>query len=87
MSSIPVNFEPMVKVRVIVSLKPSLLDSAGRAVNDSLHRLGFADVDGVRIGRTIEFTMDAYSEERVREMCSKLLANPVTEDFRIEVVG
>jgi phosphoribosylformylglycinamidine synthase len=77
----------MAKVRVMVTLKPSLLDSAGQTVSDSLGRLGFGEVRQVRIGRLVEIEVDHYSEERVREMCDRLLANPVIEDYRIEAIS
>lgn len=76
----------MVKVRVSVTLKPSLLDSAGRAVGDSLARLGFDGVHSVRVGRLIELELEEMDEARVKAMCDKLLANPVIEDYAIEVV-
>jgi len=73
---------------VYVTLKPSLLDSAGRTVADSLQKLGFAEVSGARIGKLIELEVEPYSEARVREMCDRLLANPVIENYAIEsVVG
>lgn len=75
----------MATVRVYVTLKPSLLDSAGRTVADSLNSLGFNEVAGARIGKMIELQVEPYSDERVKEMCKKLLANPVIEDFRFEV--
>jgi phosphoribosylformylglycinamidine synthase len=77
----------MALVRVSVTLKPSLLDSAGRTVADSLHRLGFGEVEDARIGKLIELKIDNPTDERIREMCQKLLANGVIEDFRYEVVG
>jgi phosphoribosylformylglycinamidine synthase len=70
-----------------VTLKPSLLDSAGRTVADSLHKLGYAEVEDTRIGKLIELKVSEYSESRVKEMCDKLLANPVIESYRFEVVG
>lgn len=76
----------MPTVRVYVTLKPSLLDSAGRTVSDSLNRLGYQELTSARIGKMIELKVDNYDETRVKEMCTKLLANPVTEDYRIEVV-
>lgn len=76
----------MVTVRVYVTLKPSLLDSAGRTVAGSLAKLGYEEVQGVRIGKLIEITLDAYDEDRVKEMCQRLLANPVIEDYRFEVL-
>lgn len=72
-------------VRVAVTLKPSLLDSAGRAVAGSLEKLGYSEVRGVRIGKLIELELDRTDEARVREMCERLLSNPVIEDYRIEV--
>lgn len=76
----------MTTVRVYVTLKPSLLDSAGRTVAGALLKLGFNELNEVRIGKLIELKLADYSEDRVREMCEKLLANPVIEDFRIEEV-
>lgn len=76
----------MTTVRVHVTLKPSLLDSAGRTVEGSLRKLGYEEVEGVRIGKLIELQLREFSEERVRAMCDKLLANPVIEDYRFEVV-
>ncbi|MCC7434984.1 MAG: phosphoribosylformylglycinamidine synthase subunit PurS [Methanoregulaceae archaeon] len=77
----------MSTVRVYVTLKPSLLDSAGRTVTDSLQKLGFDEVKDARIGKVIEMVVDPYDEARVREMGERLLANPVIENFRIEVAG
>jgi phosphoribosylformylglycinamidine synthase PurS subunit len=74
----------MPTVRVYVTLKPSLLDSQGRTVSQSLQKLGFAELKGARIGKLIELELETYDEARVREMCDKLLANPVIEDYRIE---
>ena len=76
----------MVTVRLYVTLKPSLLDSAGRTVADSLVKLGFKEVGGARIGKTIELHLEQYDPERVDAMCRQLLANPVIEDYRYEVV-
>ena len=76
----------MVTVRVLVTLKPSLLDSAGRTVAQSLKKLEFAEVEQVRIGKVITLSLNQYDEARVKAMCDKLLANPVIEDYKIEVV-
>ena len=78
---------PMPRVRVYVTLKPSLLDSAGRTVADALGKLGFADVKGARIGKLIELDVDTYNEDQIKAMCDKLLANPVIEDYRFEEVA
>ena len=73
-------------VRVSVTLKPSLLDSAGRTVADALHRQSFTEVKDVRIGKLIELQVTEVDEARIRQMCADLLANPVIEDFSLEVV-
>ena len=77
----------MPTVRVSVTLKPSLLDSAGRTVAGSLKHLGYEEVQDARIGKLITLQVDTVEEGRIREMCQKLLANPVIEDFTYEVVG
>lgn len=77
----------VVTVRVYVTLKPSLLDSAGRTVAGALQKLGYQELDEARIGKLIELKVESYDETRVKEMCDKLLANPVIEDYRYEVVG
>lgn len=76
----------MPTVRVYVTLKPSLLDSAGRTVAGALQKLGYSELEEVRIGKFIEIKVESYDEARVKEMCDKLLANPVIEDYRIEAV-
>jgi len=80
----------MSKFRIAVHITPrkGLLDPQGKAVSDALHTLGFKGVKNVHVGRYIVVETDAYdaiaAEEVVTEMCQKLLANPVTEDFEIE---
>jgi len=80
----------MAKFRIAVHITPrkGLLDPQGKAVTDALHTLGFQSVTNVHVGRYIIIESDAYdaitAEEAVIEMCKKLLANPVTEDFEIE---
>jgi len=77
------------KARIYVTLKPTLLDAQGRVVQQALTNIGFDGVRDVRIGKYIEMDLDdsAATEETVREMCAKLLANPVVEDYRFEVEG
>jgi phosphoribosylformylglycinamidine synthase len=73
------------KVRIFVSLKPGVLDPQGRAVHHALDGLGFRGVEDVRVGRMIELDVaDGTSDESLREMCEKLLANTVIENYRIE---
>lgn len=78
----------MAKAKVVVTLKPSLLDAQGRVVQNALYNLGYREVQAVRIGKYIELELDLAEAavERVREMCDKLLANPVIEDYHVEVV-
>ena len=79
----------MAQVKVYVTLKPSLLDAQGKVVQGALQQLGYADVEQVRIGKYVEMTVKDGLEidAQVREMCAKLLANPVIEDYRYEVVS
>jgi phosphoribosylformylglycinamidine synthase subunit PurS len=75
--------------RVYVTPKRGVLDPQGKAVAQALHSLGFDEVGDVRIGKYMEIRLDGESVDaagtRVREMCQKLLANGVIEDFRFEV--
>ena len=75
--------------RVYVTLKPGVLDPAGKAVEGSLHALGFGQVSGVRLGKYIELQLpdggSADTRAQVEEMCRKLLANTVVENFRVEI--
>ena len=77
----------MAQVKVFVTLKPSLLDAQGKVVQGALQQLGYGDVEQVRIGKYVEMTVqDGQNiDAQVREMCDKLLANPVIEDYRYEV--
>ena len=73
------------KVRIFVSLKPGVLDPQGRAVHHALEGLGFTGVEDVRVGRMIEMEVaDDTSDEALQQMCEKLLANLVIENYRIE---
>ncbi|OYX61836.1 MAG: phosphoribosylformylglycinamidine synthase [Novosphingobium sp. 32-60-15] len=73
------------KVRVIVTLKNGVLDPQGRAIHHALEGLGFGGVNDVRAGRVIELDVaDATTDEALDEMCRKLLANMVIENYRIE---
>ena len=78
------------KARVYVTLKAGVLDPAGKAVAHGLHQLGFAEVADVRLGKFIEVTLDPSEADpaaRLAEMCRELLANPVIEDYRVELSG
>ena len=73
------------KVRILVRLKPGVLDPQGRAVHHSLDGPGFEGVNDVRIGRMIEMDVaEGTSDETLTKMCEQLLANMVIEDYAIE---
>ena len=74
------------KARVTIMLKDGVLDPQGAAVQHALGGLGFEGVEGVRQGKVIELDLaEGTTEETVREMCEKLLANTVIESYRIEM--
>jgi len=77
-----------VKIRVLVRLKPGILDPQGATIQRALAGLGFHDLTGLRVGKLIEVDVEAPTEERARqrvdEMCRKLLANPLLEDYTVE---
>ncbi len=79
------------QVQVHVSLRPSVLDPAGAAVEASLHQLGHEQVRQVRIGKFIEMSLEAEAEPEARaqadQICQQLLANPVIETYSIQVAA
>lgn len=78
----------MYKVKVFVTLRESVLDPQGKAVTHSLNALSYPEVAEVRIGKYMELTIEKSERDInqvVEEICSKLLANPVIEDYRYEV--
>ena len=79
----------MYVARVYVTLKPTVNDPQGLTIRGALHSLGFADVESVRAGKYLEVSLAAKSrgqaEKQLTEMCRKLLANPVIEDYRFEL--
>ena len=83
--------EATLKARVHVTLKNGVLDPQGKAIGHSLNRLGFPEVGDVRQGKFIELelaeTDQAKAKARLEDMCKKLLANTVIENYSIELVG
>ena len=79
----------MFLARVYVTLKPTVNDPQGLTIRGALHSLAFDSVESVRAGKYLEIRLDggskAEAEAQVTEMCRKLLANPVIEDFRFEI--
>jgi phosphoribosylformylglycinamidine synthase len=73
------------KIRVVVTLKPGVLDPQGKAIHHALEGLGFSGVNDVRQGKSIELDVaDGTSDADVDAMCQKLLANTVIENYRID---
>ena len=79
------------QARVYVTLKRGVLDPQGKAVARSLGSMGFDEVEDVRLGKFVELKLTDGSPEaaraRLEEMCKRLLANTVIEDYRIEIIG
>lgn len=78
----------MIKAKVYVMLKPSVLDPQGKAVHGALESLGYNSVEEVRISKMIEVTFNtddkAQAEKELKEIADKVLANPNTEIWKIE---
>lgn len=73
------------KVRVLVTLKPGVLDPQGKAIHHALEGLGFAGINDVRQGKSIELDIDEdVGDADIEAMCARLLANTVIENYRIE---
>lgn len=79
----------MFLARVYITLKPTVNDPQGLTIMGGLHSLGFKSVASVRAGKYMELRVDepdrASAQRRVEEMCRKLLANPIIEEYRLEV--
>lgn len=76
--------------KIFVTLRPSVLDPAGVAVQSSLKQLGYDNVEQVRIGKYMELTIVCPNETKAREdlnkMCEQMLANPVIENYRFDLI-
>ncbi|MDQ3070651.1 MAG: phosphoribosylformylglycinamidine synthase subunit PurS [Acidobacteriota bacterium] len=79
------------KARVFVTLKPSVFDPQGRTIVEALHSMGHGGVSDVRQGKYFELEVDAKTADEARatvsDVADKLLANPVIESYRIEIVS
>lgn len=79
----------MFLARVFITLKPTVNDPQGLTIMGGLHSLGFESVASVRAGKYMELRVDepdrSSAHRRVEEMCRKLLANPIIEEYRLEV--
>ena len=80
----------MFLAKVYITLKPTVNDPQGQTVLGSLRTLGFGSIDRVRVGKYLEINIAEEqrqrAEEQVNEMCRTLLANPVIEEYRFELV-
>jgi phosphoribosylformylglycinamidine synthase subunit PurS len=74
----------MTRARVLIRPKEGILDPQGKAVERALPALGFEGVEHVRIGRMVE--LEANDLERLPELCEKLLANPLIEDYEVQEI-
>lgn len=74
----------MISVRVMIRPKEGILDAQGKAVETALPALGFEGIEHVRVGRIVE--LNAEDDRRLEELCEKLLANPLIEDYEIEIL-
>lgn len=79
----------MYLARIYITLKPGVNDPQGLTIRSGLHQLGFDTVQDVRAGKYMEIRLDENdrerANERITEMCDRLLANPVIEQFRFEL--
>lgn len=79
------------RVTVHITRRPEIADPQGATTGRALHQLGYGEVGSVRIDRTVHLEVDGDDADtvraRVEEMCERLLANPVLEDYRVEVDG
>ena len=77
------------RLEIRVVPRPGLIDPEGKAIQNALHSLDYEQVQEVRVGKLLYLDVEAESSEEAREgaeaMCRRLLANPVTEDFKIQV--
>jgi phosphoribosylformylglycinamidine synthase subunit PurS len=78
------------QARIYVTLRPSVLDPAGAAVRSGIEHMGFANVSDVRIGKYIEVALSGSDPDSARtevdQICDRLLANPVIENYRFEII-
>jgi phosphoribosylformylglycinamidine synthase subunit PurS len=78
------------RARIVVRLRPGILDPQGTTLQRALEGLGFPEVRDLRVGKVLDLTLDetnvARARQRLDDMCRKLLANPVIEDYTYEVV-
>ena len=81
----------MYLAKIYITLKPTVNDPQGVVIKGALHNLGFTEVTSVRAGKYMEVKLEendsSIAQQQINEMCKKLLANPVIEDYRFELEG
>ena len=78
----------MATVRIVITLKPGVLDAQGQAVHQGLRALGYETISGVRVGKCIELTVpDQTARDEIDAMCERFLANPLIEEWRVTTEG
>lgn len=79
----------MYQSTITITLRPSILDVQGKAIEHSIHTLGMNQVGNVRIGKSVQLTVNVTTEAEAKriteEACRKLLANPVMEDYTFTI--
>lgn len=79
----------MPKAKIFITLKKTIMDAQGQTVQNALQHLGYSEAKGLRIGKYLELELNgadpANYQARVEEMCAKLLANPIIEEYRVEI--
>jgi len=79
----------MYKAHIYITLKKTVMDAQGQTVQKALHNLGYEKVENLRIGKYLEMDLNGSdpqaAQRQVEEMCQKLLANPIIEEFRVEL--
>ena len=80
-----------IKANIYISLKPSVSDPQGLTISQSLQQLGFNGINSVRACKYIEVTIESpsmkYAEDEINQMCEKLLANPIIEHYKFDLIA
>lgn len=78
------------KAKVFVTLRENILDVQGKAIEHALHSLEFNNFNNVRLGKYVELEVEAQNdgqaEEMVKSACEKLIANPIIENYKVEII-
>ncbi|MDI6735454.1 MAG: phosphoribosylformylglycinamidine synthase subunit PurS [bacterium] len=75
----------MSRAKIYITLKKGILDPQGVTVKKALDSLGYSGIEDVRVGKYMEIKADGLNKDIIQQMCERLLANPVIEDYRFEI--